>query len=229
MLFNKKHTPVFRSEQPPTPFDLAKREWDQRIGAPVVQGKNWRFAFFCAAILAAGAMGGWYHQSTLSTVETLIVYSDRQTGEYSPPVAANFNVKPEDTEVIFTIRNWLKWVRTKPSDKFVIRQNWLDAYKFLMPNAAKKLTSYAQQNDPFGKIGEDTRAIDIETIFRRSDGSFEARWIERRFTNGTLTRTDHYSGLFSPVFKTPSKKQNAVDNPRGIFFEDFNWNLDRQM
>ena len=229
MLFTKRDTPVHQTEAPPSPFDRAKSEWDQRIGAPVAQAANWRYMAFGALGLAAFMGMGWFYQASKSTFEVLYVRV-ADNGSFSPPMpVADAMSKPQDPEIRFAIQQWLEWVRTKPADEYIIRTNWAKAYKYLLPSAAKKLTAFAQQNNPLDKVGEDTRTIDIETVFRRSDASFEVRWIERLFTNGALIRTDHYSGIFMVERRKPSNIDDARDNPLSLFFSDFNWNRDRAM
>ena len=37
---------------PESPYRKAQDAWDSRIGATVVQAKNWRYAFFTVALLS---------------------------------------------------------------------------------------------------------------------------------------------------------------------------------
>lgn len=224
MLFKKK-TPVYDAPQPHSPYDRAKSDWDQRIGHPVVQSSNWRYACFGSLAVALLAMGGWIQQAQRSVVDAYVTRVC--DGRPFPPELIAMSYQPNDTEIVFAIEQWVRWVRSKPADEIVIRDNWDRAYKYLTRRSEPKLTDYARRYSPLVKIGEDTRTVDMETVFRRSDGSFEARWVERRFINGVLARTDHYTANFQVERIKPESEMTLMKNPLGIYFPDFNWNLDR--
>ncbi len=57
-MFRRPSIRFAQTPEPVTPYQAARQEWDRRIGEPVVQGKNWRLAFFCAMALNLALTGG---------------------------------------------------------------------------------------------------------------------------------------------------------------------------
>ena len=73
-------------------------------------------------------------------------------------------------------------------DPVVVRENWLRAYDFVTDRAATTLNEYASANDPFADVGRSSRTVDVVSVVRVSDDSFQARWIEKTYENGALVR-----------------------------------------
>ena len=46
------------------------------------------------------------------------------------------------------------------------------------------LNEYARDNDPFAKVGRETVAVEVTSVVRASDTSFQVRWLERTFEGG---------------------------------------------
>jgi type IV secretory pathway TrbF-like protein len=88
------------------------------------------------------------------------------------------------------------------------------------------LNEYARENDPFAKVGRETVAVEVTSVVRASESSFQVRWLERVFEGGALKDTKRVTGLFSLVI-TPPKTVGAVrKNPLGIYVHTFNWSQD---
>ena len=82
-------------------------------------------------------------------------------------------------------------------DPVVVRQNWLRAYDVVTDRAAVSLNEYARENDPFQRIGRETVAVEVTSVVRASESSFQVRWLERQFDGGALKDTRRLTGLFS--------------------------------
>ena len=84
----------------------------------------------------------------------------------------------------------------------------------------------ARDNDPFDRIGRQTVAVEVSSVVRASDTSFQVRWTERTFEGGALKDTKRLTGLFS-IALTPPRTVDAVrKNPLGIYVHAFNWSQD---
>jgi hypothetical protein len=70
-------------------------------------------------------------------------------------------------------------VRSLSIDPIVVRQNWLDAYDYTTDKGAAVLNDYARVNDPFARIGKESVTVQITSVTRASDTSFNVRWTER--------------------------------------------------
>jgi type IV secretion system protein VirB5 len=75
--------------------------------------------------------------------------------------------------------------------------------------AAVTLNEHAREKDPFAKVGRETIAVEVTSVVRASDASFQVRWLERTFEGGALKDTRRPTGLFSIVI-TPPRTVDAV-------------------
>jgi type IV secretion system protein VirB5 len=134
--------------------------------------------------------------------------------------------KPTDAQIAFHLARFVDNVRSLSIDPVVVRQNWFKAYDFVTDKAAVTLNEYARENDPFAKVGRESVAVEVASVVRASDSSFQVRWLERTFEGGAPKDTRRLTGLFSIVL-TPPKTVDAVrKNPLGIYVHAFNWSQD---
>ena len=117
-------------------------------------------------------------------------------------------------------------MRSLSIDPVVVRQNWLKAYDFVTDRAAVTLNEYARDNDPFAKVGRETVAVEVTSVVRASESSFQVRWLERIFEGGALKDTRRLTGLFSIVLTPPRTVELVRKNPLGIYVHAFNWSQD---
>jgi type IV secretion system protein VirB5 len=107
----------------------------------------------------------------------------------------------------------------------VVRQNG-SAYDFVTDRAAVTLNEYARNNDPFAKVGRESVAVEVTSVVRASESSFQVRWLERLFEGGALKDTKYLTGLFSVVITPPRTVEAVRKNPLGIYVHAFNWSQD---
>ena len=205
-----------------TPYMRARQVWDGRIGSAVVQAKNWRLAFFGTLTLCGAMAAGWYWQSARGTVVPWVVQVDK-LGNVEAAGPAISDYKPSDHIIARDLANFIKDVRTISSDPSVLRQDWLDAYRYLTDTGKVALNDYAQANDPFSKIGKEQVAVEVTSVIRASDRSFRIQWIERHYTDGTLASSERWSAIVSIVVQPPHDKTNLNLNPLGIYIDAINW------
>jgi len=200
----------------------ARQVWDTRIGSAVVQAKNWRLAFFTTLVLCAGMAGGWFWQSARGTVVPWVVQVDKLGNVQAVgPAIADF--QPTDPIIARDIANFIKDVRSISTDAAVVREDWLDAYKYLTDKGKLTLNDYAQHNDPFSKIGKEQIAVEVTSVIRASDRSFRVEWIERHYVDGALASTERWSAILTIIVQPPHDKTNLNLNPLGIYIDAINW------
>jgi type IV secretion system protein TrbF len=105
----------------------------------------------------------------------------------------------------------------------IVRQNWLAAYDCVTDKGAVALNDYARTNDPFSKIGKIEVAVEISSVIRASADSFRVAWIERRYENGSLAATGHWTAILTVVIETPHDAEHLRKNPLGVFVNAINW------
>jgi hypothetical protein len=87
--------------------------------------------------------------------------------------------RPADAQIAHHLARFVTLVRSLSIDPIVVRQNWLDAYDYTTDKGAAVLNDYARKNDPFARIGKESVTVQITSVVRASDTSFNVRWTER--------------------------------------------------
>jgi len=225
MSFKRSTLRYGETPEPVTPYQKAAQVWDERIGTSRVQARNWRLMALgsLALSLLLAAILFWLGRSGSSV--PYIVEVDPRGGARAVGLAAE-SYKPSEAQIAFHLTRFVDNVRSLSIDPVVVRQNWLKAYDFVTDRAAVTLNEYARENDPFAKVGRETVAVEVTSVVRASESSFQVRWSERIFEGGAVKDTRRLTGLFSIVI-APPKTVNAVrKNPLGIYVHTFNWSQD---
>lgn len=222
-LFRRSSVRYAETPVPVTPYQKAAQAWDERMGSARVQARNWRLmAFGCLLLAAAMAMGLlWRAGHSLVTPYVVEVSESgqvRAVGEAAEPY------KPVDAQIAFHLMRFITDVRSLSIDPIVVRQNWLDAYAYTTDRGAAALNAYAQTNDPFAAIGQKSVAVEISSVVRASDKSFQLRWIERTYVNGGLAGTERWTAILTTVLQPPRNVDQLRRNPLGIYVDALNWN-----
>jgi type IV secretion system protein TrbF len=210
---------------PVTPYQKAAQVWDERLGAARVQAHNWRLMALGSLVLSLllAALLLWLGR-TASTVPYIVEVDPRGGARAVGPAAESY--KPSDAQIAFHLARFVDNVRALSIDPVVIRQNWLKAYDFVTDRAAVTLNEYARDNDPFARVGREAVAVEVTSVVRASDSSFQVRWLERIFEGGALKDTKRLTGLFSLVITPPKTVEAVRKNPLGIYVHTFNWSQD---
>src|SRR3546814_15171775 len=78
-------------------------------------------------------------------------------------------------------------VRSRSLDPFLMRENWLSAYDFATTRASLFLGEYARADNPFAEVGRRTVSIQVTSVVRASDTSFQVQWSEQEYERGRLS------------------------------------------
>lgn len=224
-MFKRATTTYGRTEAAVTPYQKAAQVWDERIGSARVQARNWRIMAFGCLVLSLGLSGGVVWQAGRSTITPYVVEIDTlgQTRTVGPAVAA---YEPSDAQIAYHLAAFVDRVRSLSIDPIVVRRNWLLAYDYATDRAANTLNEYARQNDPFGRVGERTVTVEVTSVVRASDDSFEIRWREQIYENGSLAGTERYTAFLSIIVQRPRNEETLRKNPLGIYVHGLNWSRD---
>ncbi len=207
---------------PATPYQAAAQVWDERLGSARVQARSWRLmAFGCLALAVLMAAGlAWRAGQSLITpyvVEVDHIGEVRAVGQATTPY------DPTDAQIAYHLARFITDVRSLSIDPVVVRQNWLDAYGYTTDRGAATLNDYARSHDPFAHVGHDSVSVDVESVVRVSASSFQVRWVEQHYTDGTLTGTERWTAVLSTVVQPPSTAQQLRRNPLGIYITGLSW------
>lgn len=207
---------------PVTPYQAAGQAWDERLGSSRVQARNWRLmAFGCLGL--ALQMGGALIWRTSQSLVTPYVIEVEAAGQVRAVGEATTPYKPTDSQIAFHLARFITNVRSLSLDAVVVRQSWLEAYEFSTDRAATTLNEHARTNDPFSRVGMQTVAVEVTSVVRASADTFQLRWIERSYLNGSLTTTERWTAMLSIVIQTPRTEERLRRNPLGIYVNGLNW------
>ncbi len=222
MRFKRPQVRYADTPQPATPYQSAAQVWDERIGSSRVQAKNWRLMAFGCLALALLMAGGLVWRSAQSIVTPYVIEVD-QAGQVRTVGEAATPYRPSDAQIAYHLGRFIGLVRSLSIDPIVVRQNWLDAYNYTTDKGAVVLNDYARVNDPFARIGKESVTVQITSVTRASDTSFNVRWTETRYVNGALDRTERWNAVISIVQQTPRTEQRLRKNPLGIYVNGLSW------
>ena len=225
MRFKRSTLRYGETPQPTTPYQKAAQVWDERIGSARAQARNWRLmALGCLGVSMLLAIGlVWLDRS--ATAVPFVVEVDRDGAVRTVgPATATYN--PSDAQIAFTLARFIENVRSLSIDPIVVRQSWLRAYDYASNRAAVTLNAFARDNDPFANVGRLTVSVEVQSVVRASDTSFQLRWLERSFENGAAKDIKRWSGVLSIIVVPPRSAELIAKNPLGIYVNSINWSQD---
>ena len=221
-MFRRDSVRYAKSPEPVTPYQKAAQVWDERIGSARVQARNWRIMALGCLALSISASAALVWQSNRSTVVPYVVEVDR-LGAARAVAPATADYRPTDPQIAFHLARFVENVRQIPADPIVLRQNWLSAYDFTTDRGSVALNDYARETDPFARVGEIQVAVEVSSVIRASDNSFRVAWVERRYVNGQLDRTERWTAILTIVVQPPREAERLIKNPLGVFVHAINW------
>ena len=222
MLFKRAVQRYGRTPAPETPYQRAGQIWDERIGSARVQARNWRLIAFGCLGLTTALSGGLLWQSLQSRVVPYVVEVDR-LGEARAVTPAEAGYHPTDPQIAWFLSRFITDVRSVSLDPVLMRQAWLSAYDFTTKRGAVFLGDYARTADPFGHVGDKTVSIQVTSVVRASDRSFQVKWTETAYERGAQAGTSHWTAIITVVLAPPSSADTLRKNPLGLYVDAIDW------
>ena len=222
MFFKRSQQRYGVTPEPVTPYQRAAQLWDERLGAARVQARNWRLAAFGCLALSIGLSGGLVWQSGQSRVTPYVVEVDK-LGSVRAVGPAIEPYEPTDAQIAYHLARFIADVRSLSLDPVLVRQNWLEAYGYATDRGAVFLNEYARANDPFRDVGERSVAVQVTSVVRVSDGSFQVKWTEQVYDHASLARTERWTAILSILVRQPRDVDALRKNPLGLYVDGLHW------
>ena len=222
MFFKRSMQRYGRTPPPETPYQRAGQLWDERIGSARVQARSWRLMAFGCLFLTAGTSAALAWQSLQSRVVPYVVEVDR-LGEARAVQAANVDYRPSDPQVAWHLARFITNIRSVSLDPVLMRRDWLDAYDFATRRGAQFLGEYARAASPFAQVGERTVSVQVTSVVRASDKSFQVKWTETIFERGAQSGTSRWTAILTITTKAPANADMLRKNPLGIYVDAIDW------
>jgi type IV secretory pathway TrbF-like protein len=222
MLFKRAVQLYGRTPAPETPYQRAGQLWDERIGSARVQARNWRLMAFGCLGLSTALSGGLLWQGLQSRVVPYVVAVDR-LGEARAVTPADADYHPTDPQIAWFLSRFITDVRSVSLDPVLMRRDWLSTYDFATKRGAIFLGDYARAADPFGHVGTRTVSVQVTSVVRASDRSFQVKWIETAYDRGAQAGTSHWTAILTVVLNPPSSAETLRKNPLGLYVDAVDW------
>lgn len=65
--------------------------------------------------------------------------------------------------------------------------------------------------------------MQVSSVVRASDKSFQLKWTETVFERGSQTGTAHWTGILTVVTRTPTSADTLRKNPLGVYIDAIHW------
>jgi len=211
-----------RTPEPETPYQRAGQLWDERIGSARAQAKNWRLMAFGGLFLTTGLSGALVWQSMQSRVVPYVVEVDA-LGQAQAVAPAAKDYRPTDPQIAWFLGRFITGVRARSLDPVLMRENWLSAYDFATERASLFLGEYARTSNPFADVGRKTVSVQVTSIVRASDTSFQVKWTEQQYERGSLASTSRWTAMLTVKIKPPRSADVLRKNPLGLYVDAIDW------
>lgn len=222
MIFRRAVQRYGRTEPAETPYARAGQVWDDRIGSARAQAYNWRLLAFGELLLCAALIAGMVWQSAQSRVVPYVVEVDH-LGEPRAVAPAERVWSPNEAQIAWQLSRFVRDVRAVSLDPVVTRQDWLDAYAMTTRQAAQFLSGQAQAANPFADAGDRAVSVDVSSVVRISERSFQVKWVEARYQHGALIERSHWTGVLTITVIPPRTSAVLRQNPLGIYVDGVDW------
>ncbi|KHK91877.1 conjugal transfer protein TrbF [Novosphingobium malaysiense] len=222
MRFKRATQRYGRTPEPVTPYQRAGQLWDERIGSARVQAQSWRLMAFGTLMLAGGLSAALVWQSLQSRIVPYVVEVDK-LGEARAVAPADVVHDPSDPQIAWFLSRFIADIRSRSLDPVLMRENWLQAYDFVGRKGAVFLGDYARASDPFARVGDETVSVQVTSVVRASDESFQVKWTERAYARGSLADTTHWTAILTVAVRPPRTAEILRKNPLGLYVEAIDW------
>ncbi len=222
MLFKRTLQRYGQTPEPVTPYQKAAQLWDERIGSARVQAANWRLMAFGCLTLSVGLSAGLVWQSARSRVTPYVIEVDR-LGEVQAVAPAITAYQPSDAQIAWYLGRFITDVRSLSIDPVLVRRNWLEAYDLASKRAALFLNDFARTADPFKAIGDRSVSVEVTSVVRASDTSFQVKWTEQTYRQGSLASTERWTAILATRIETPRTAETLRKDPLGLYVTDIAW------
>ncbi len=179
---------------------------------------SWRkVAIVLAGIAAVTTIGSLYLATSRQTA-VHVVEIDGRTGEPLGHKLIGEPIAVGDAVIAHTLGRWIQMTRAKSLDPVVVKASWDDAYQFVPTSAKGEIDAYAREVDAFNPehLGKEAISVEITSVTRQSEDTFQVRWIETGFERGQIRGRQSFTANLGIAFILPTEPRQIQVNPLGL-------------
>ncbi|MGE3476790.1 MAG: conjugal transfer protein TrbF [Rhodospirillaceae bacterium] len=225
MLFKRAPQRYGFTPEPATPYQKAAQVWDERLGTLRAQSHTWQRVSVGLIVLTLILAGGSVWQASRSHIQPYVVEIDGN-GAARAVAPAKAAYHPNDMVVARHLSDFIEKVRSLSIDPMVIRANWLDAYGAITQKAKPFLDDFAKSTNPFDRVGERSVAVQVSSVVKATDNTYQVKWSEQHYERSTLTSTEEWTAMLTLVTATPKTEAEVLKNPLGLYVNGIAWSRD---
>lgn len=225
MLFKRATQRYGLTPEPETAYQKAGQAWDERLGTLRAQSHTWQRVSIGLIAVTLILAGGSVWQANRSRIQPYVVEIDG-TGAARAVAAAKATYHPNDLVIARHLSDFIEKVRSLSIDPMVIRANWLGAYDAITEKAKPFLDDFAKSTNPFDRVGERSVAVQVTSVVRATENTFQVKWSEQHYERSTLTSSEDWTAMLTLVTATPKSESEVLKNPLGLYVNGIAWSRD---
>jgi len=128
------------------------------------------------------------------------------------------HIQVPETAIVFQIRSFITNLRSISTDPHVLYNNINDTYAMVTAAYEPIMTRMLRANSPFDLVGRIRRSVEIESIIRITQDTYQVDWLDVVF-DGTSRRNTRMRALVT-IKILPVTDQSVRHNPLGIYIDN---------
>ncbi len=201
-----------------SPYAKQLAEMEARFIGIRRQIDGWRMVALALAGIAAVTTIGSLYLATSRPTAVHVVEIDGRTGEPLRHTLLSEPIAVSDAVIAHSLGRWIQLTRAKSLDPMVVKINWDQAYQFVPVSAKAEIDAYARAVDAFNseRLGQEAITVEITSVTRQSEETFQVRWIETRFERGQVQGRQSFTANLGVAFIEPNQPRQIQVNPLGL-------------
>ncbi len=219
-----------KGEEKYSPYLDAKREWNERYGTYIKERDTWRMvALISLACVLLSVFWIGYIGSQNKLVPYLVEVDKLGRAVAAGPVQQVG--MPNELIIKSQLASFIRHLRSVTTDT-TVQKKWLfDAYAMVSQSdpSAQLITSHygggKGPNSPFIRAQTEMVEIEISTVLKQSDESWEVEWVEtvRARKDGQILQQMPMRALLQTYISKPDTLKGIYTNPAGVYVKQFSW------
>ncbi len=208
-------------------MEKARKDYSDRYGNQIIQKSNWQKMSLVLSLCLFVSVVALTYVATKSQFIPYFIEVNDTTGHVRPIGAVTeTNYKPSEAVVVYFLADVIKATRSVPLDPVVYRENWSKSTSFFSAGAFNKLKVISQEDGHLQLLGVKTVQPEIVSInlMANTTDTYQIRWSETTYSlDGGNKSVVNYAGSFTVGVNPPSKSQDILKNPIGLYIKDFSY------
>ena len=212
---------VYKTTDIPNPFRKGQDKAYADILLDMMKDKKWWRCIVGIGVLLMffiNLMLFIHYANQQKTVPILINVMPSGEAQYLGEVR-QAQIQVPEAAIIFQIRSFLTNLRSVSTDPQVVYTNIDNCYAMVTSTYEPIMTRMLRANNPFDLVGRIRRSVEIESIIRITQDTYQIDWIDVVF-DGANRRNTRMRGLIT-IRLLPVTDSTIRRNPLGIYVENF--------